>query len=210
MKHITVAIAIVLSLLTATPGWPKDLKPVKEEAPKALIPGDFFFETTNEAVVFSHKTHVEDIGLTCDACHTAVFEAKLGMGLKKGDYNMNGFYDGKYCGFCHNGEKAFSLSDFEQCATCHMGKGKAQNVGQQCKGPDEAIVLGTEDSVVHFKHSAHASFQCMKCHTRLFPMKKTGTITTMDDVNQGKACGACHNGKAAFDAGQCGKCHPKM
>ena len=30
----------------------------------------------------------------------------------------------------------------------------------------------------------------------------------MAEMEKGKSCGACHNGKAAFKVGECAKCHP--
>jgi c(7)-type cytochrome triheme protein len=41
--------------------------------------------------------------------------------MKKGDSKMTqaAFGEGKYCGTCHNGKKAFSASDKASCSKCH-------------------------------------------------------------------------------------------
>lgn len=62
------------------------------------------------------------------------------------------------------------------------------------------------DGEVHKKAAAN----CKECHTDgMFPKMKQGTVKiTMDEIYAGKLCGACHNGKKAFDAkGNCQRCH---
>ncbi len=65
------------------------------------------------------------------------------------------------------------------------------------------------DGGVHAK----AGLKCADCHqSGLFKMKKGGDAITMKDINDGKFCGACHNGTKAFsakDAANCAKCHKK-
>jgi c(7)-type cytochrome triheme protein len=54
--------------------------------------------------------------------------------------------------------------------------------------------------------------KCNDCHPSIFPMKKTTEELKMSDMNAGKYCGACHNGKKAFstsDPADCSKCHKK-
>ena len=64
----------------------------------------------------------------------------------------------------------------------------------------------------HEKHKEKAE-KCTVCHTKVFQMKKgkTGPLT-MAAMNEGKLCGACHDGKTAFstkDQANCAKCHVK-
>lgn len=81
--------------------------------------GDVLYTEPVKAVLFSHKTHVEDMGFGCDSCHAGLFEmASLSAQANK-DFNMEGLYAGKYCGACHNGSMAFASNT--QCATCHIG-----------------------------------------------------------------------------------------
>jgi c(7)-type cytochrome triheme protein len=68
---------------------------------------------------------------------------------------------------------------------------------------------------VVFDGGVHASkgLKCADCHgAGIFKMKKGGDVITMKDINDGKFCGACHNGTKAFsakDAANCAKCHKK-
>ncbi len=63
------------------------------------------------------------------------------------------------------------------------------------------------------KTHADKGNKCADCHqSGLFKMKKGADAITMKDINDGKFCGACHNGTKAFsakDAANCGKCHKK-
>jgi c(7)-type cytochrome triheme protein len=69
-------------------------------------------------VVFDGKEHAEK-GSKCNACHPAIFPMK-GPG-KEGaaKITMADINAGKYCGTCHNGEKAFKSSDEANCGKCH-------------------------------------------------------------------------------------------
>nr|1RWJ_A Chain A, Cytochrome c family protein [Geobacter sulfurreducens] len=61
-----------------------------------------------------------------------------------------------------------------------------------------------------FSHEFHLGmYKCNECHTKLFAYKAGAKRFTMADMDKGKSCGACHNGKDAFSsASDCGKCHP--
>jgi c(7)-type cytochrome triheme protein len=66
----------------------------------------------------------------------------------------------------------------------------------------------TFDGKVH----ADKGLKCADCHTKpkLFEMKKGGAKVTMAAMNEGKSCGACHDGKKAFSVKapvDCVKCH---
>jgi c(7)-type cytochrome triheme protein len=61
-----------------------------------------------------------------------------------------------------------------------------------------------------FPHWAHRiNFKCYVCHDSIFQMKAGANPITMENIQQGKFCGACHNGKIAFPAGfdTCDRCH---
>jgi c(7)-type cytochrome triheme protein len=61
-----------------------------------------------------------------------------------------------------------------------------------------------------FPHWAHRiNFKCYVCHDAIFQMKAGANPVTMENIQQGKFCGACHNGKIAFPAGfdTCDRCH---
>ena len=63
-----------------------------------------------------------------------------------------------------------------------------------------------------FPHWIHRmQYKCGACHDELFKMKSGATAVTMDEIQAGKTCGACHNGKTAFASSfiTCGRCHTK-
>lgn len=72
---------------------------------------------------------------------------------------------------------------------------------------------GKGAGTVIFAGKTHADkgYRCSDCHqTNLFKMNKGADLITMKDMQAGKYCGECHNGKRAFsvaNAAECGKCH---
>jgi c(7)-type cytochrome triheme protein len=62
---------------------------------------------------------------------------------------------------------------------------------------------------VVFPHWWHRTvFVCKVCHTDIgFKMKAGANDIKMIDIQQGKWCGTCHNGKIAFAPVQCPRCH---
>jgi c(7)-type cytochrome triheme protein len=76
----------------------------------------------------------------------------------------------------------------------------------------KSVEWKTSMGTVTFKGDSHAGkgLKCNECHTKIFKMKKGSTVMKMADINAGKFCGECHNGKRAFaPAGNCAKCHKK-
>ncbi|HTF99114.1 MAG TPA: cytochrome c3 family protein [Nitrospirota bacterium] len=62
------------------------------------------------------------------------------------------------------------------------------------------------------KKHADKGLKCADCHPANFKMKKGADVLTMKAMDEGKNCGACHNGTKAFstkDKANCGKCHVK-
>jgi c(7)-type cytochrome triheme protein len=69
-------------------------------------------------VVFDGKLHA-DKGLKCADCHqSGLFKMKKGADA----ITMKDSNDGKFCGSCHNGAKAFSVQVAANCAKCHTKK----------------------------------------------------------------------------------------
>ena len=60
-----------------------------------------------------------------------------------------------------------------------------------------------------FSHWAHDRFYCYTCHPSIFPQRPMGF--THEDIDAGRYCGRCHNGKTAFspdaDDIECELCH---
>ncbi len=86
------------------------------------------------------------------------------------------------------------------------------------KVPADFAFEQSKDSpgTVTFSHVFHVEkkeLKCNACHTKVFKMKtgQSGTLT-MAAMNDGKFCGACHDGKTAYsvkDKANCEKCHAK-
>jgi len=150
---------------------------------------DIAFNKTSMPSRFNHEAHAKRSG--CRECHPKVFVMKGGSA----NITMKDINSGSFCGACHNGKKAFASSE---CGKCH-----------KMQGFDKDLTYKVESlGPVVFSHKFHtAAFQCDECHPKLFAMKKTQGKMTMDKINEGKFCGACHNGKIASEATDCGKCH---
>jgi c(7)-type cytochrome triheme protein len=60
----------------------------------------------------------------------------------------------------------------------------------------------------HESHVAGAALQCTHCHDRLYVTKEKDKRIAKAAMQKGKSCGACHDGKKAFDVkSNCKNCH---
>ena len=161
---------------------------------KGLNPKDVTFKLKGNvpSANFGHKFHFSIY--KCNDCHTKLFPYKAGAVR----YTMADMDKGKSCGSCHNGKTAFATNG--DCAKCHKGLKPANLTFKNARG----TVVG------YFKHDTHtAMFACKDCHTKIFNYGGDRK-TTMKDMEAGKSCGACHNGKTGFSVkGDCAKCHRK-
>ena len=75
------------------------------------------------------------------------------------------------------------------------------------------ITLKNKGGDVIFSHNTHVestSLACTDCHDKLYLSRGQHKATTMKQMQKGKSCGSCHNGKKAFSVkGDCAKCHKK-
>jgi c(7)-type cytochrome triheme protein len=155
--------------------------------------GDIVFrDETIGTITFPHSVHIENLG-GCSDCHPDLYRAKR----SKGKTTMKAMEKGKSCGACHDGETAFSVADSSECAKCHAGDivFKNKNIGK-----------------ITFPHSVHIEMLdgCDSCHPDLFKAKQGANEATMEDMENGESCGACHDGDSAFgvtDFGTCNNCH---
>lgn len=74
------------------------------------------------------------------------------------------------------------------------------------------ILFDVEDAgPVIFSHDAHVTKlgpQCTHCHDSLYLTKEKHVKVAMDEMLEGRSCGACHDGKSAFSVEEnCEKCH---
>jgi c(7)-type cytochrome triheme protein len=152
-------------------------------------------------VVFEHRTHTDDIGLECSACHDGeIFAMQRGVAPKTGQLSMASLIEGKFCGACHDGDTAFASDT--NCSACHIV-------------PEDLMVWTKPVKAVVFYHQIHTDeygLDCDSCHDDAFAMKK-GTAEksanfTMKAMYNGQYCGACHDGDTAFAANTlCNTCH---
>jgi c(7)-type cytochrome triheme protein len=75
------------------------------------------------------------------------------------------------------------------------------------------ITLKSQGGTVVFSHESHVegmALACTECHDKLYLSKGQHKAVTMKQMQKGKSCGACHNGKKAFSVkSDCAKCHKK-
>lgn len=157
---------------------------------KGMKPKEITFNLKNTAAAtFSHAFHTQ--AYSCKECHTKIFQYKAVVGAA----TMDDMSKGKSCGVCHDGKTAFASSS--DCDKCHKGMKQGK------------ITFKTTVGEAYFSHEFHTkAFKCSECHTKLFPYKAGKVKATMGNMEDGKSCGACHDGKKAFSVqGDCIKCH---
>lgn len=184
MKSHRLITGIVISLLLPVLAFAKETK-------------DISFSMKNaEPVVFSHDIHLKKYNDNCKICHNAIFNLK-----ERRHFTMAEMEKTKSCGACHTGVKAFSVSDDKSCRNCH--KGKPRTITFKAKGVQEVAFS-------HDRHLAKLNGKCRSCHDGKIITGRDKNVT-MAQMEKGKTCGACHNGKKAFTvAGNCGNCHKGM
>ncbi len=152
---------------------------------------DVTFTFKNAApVVFSHELHLSKYNKNCKVCHSAIFNLR-----EKRHFTMAEMEKTRSCGACHTGIKAFSVTSGKDCIRCH--KGTPKDIAFTIKGLGATVFS-------HAKHIAKADGNCRVCHDGTVK----GKNVTMAQMEQGKKCGSCHNGKRTFTVtGNCERCH---
>jgi c(7)-type cytochrome triheme protein len=79
---------------------------------------DIVFKDTGKKgpTTFSHKAH-KSAGNVCNDCHDGIFKKKKGSADEGNAMTMKSLREGKFCGTCHDGAKAFSVKG--NCKKCH-------------------------------------------------------------------------------------------
>jgi len=94
----------------------------------------------------------------------------------------------------------------------------ALTIGVFAAPPGQDLQWDTALGAVTFSGESHASAgnDCTACHdltggeAGIFQMTHDSETLTMAEMNEGKGCGACHNGETAFataDPASCMNCH---
>ena len=166
--------------------------------------------------------------LTCNQCHQKDQQVRplascTTCHAERAGLHKAATHSGAGCTTCH-APHAWAPAPRETCLTCHADRAQ-HNPGKACAqchtfsakgaaaGPP-AITFASAGSPgpVTFTHATHLArgAKCADCHPGLFKMQKGNVSLTMDAMAAGKACGACHNGKKAFevmDGDKCATCH---
>lgn len=138
---------------------------------------------------FGHVAHLNMF--KCEDCHSSIF---IG-GTRSSRFNMTDMEKGKSCGTCHDGKTAFAVTG--SCEKCHPG------------APADIFFSTKDAGKVPFSHMKHRSlFACSDCHNKIVASGQAARRFTMAEMEKGKSCGACHDGKTAFSVKNCSKCHP--
>ena len=87
-------------------------------------------------------------------------------------------------------------------------------INQQVKAEYADVVLNRNSEKegvrpVIYPHWFHRiRFQCRVCHSEMgFEMRVGANNVTMEEIIDGKFCGACHNGEIAWSVDNCDLCH---
>ncbi|MDD2850641.1 MAG: cytochrome c3 family protein [Desulfuromonadaceae bacterium] len=146
-----------------------------------------------DPVVFSHELHLKKYHNNCRICHNTIYNLKNSK-----RYTMAEMEKTRSCGACHTGMRAFSVASEKGCSRCHSGK--PRNVTYTIKGLGSAL----------FSHEVHIEVTggaCKGCHNGTVITGKEKAVT-MAAMENGRTCGACHNGKHAFAVtANCDRCH---
>jgi c(7)-type cytochrome triheme protein len=137
---------------------------------------------------FSHFNHLDAVGQNCPSCHNSIFHI---VAAKNPTFSMKEMKQGKSCGACHNGRRAFSVND---CSSCH---------------PTRKVVFETDAGPAPFDHDVHTGmYGCGECHPSIFKAAAGKNFRTMAEMEKGASCGACHDGGTAFTVAEnCDSCH---
>jgi c(7)-type cytochrome triheme protein len=81
---------------------------------------DIYFPDTHymPPAWFSHEKHIF-AGVHCRDCHKKLFPSKKGATDVNNALTMKAMENGKFCGVCHDGGKAFKVVG-KHCLKCHV------------------------------------------------------------------------------------------
>ncbi len=174
--------------------------------------GGILYTQPVKYVLFKHQHHVDVKKISCEKCHTGLFEMQALLAQEKKDFVMESLYQGRYCGTCHNGKDAFAAQN--QCARCHpriseKEAGHVKGKPKPYKAPvyNTIVAIGKDQRQVSFNHQKHTSSSCRDCHAKLFQITKGSTKIALETHQSQKYCFNCHNGKKEFSWTNCTKCH---
>lgn len=134
-------------------------------------------EDRSAVIKFSHKLHIVEQGVACDACHNSAATSK-----SSADNLLGKMAD---CGTCHD------VTDQQQCILCHT---------------DRERMVPFENPVreVIFSHDTHASARSIACETCHSGLDKVD-LSTKASLPAMATCNTCHDNVKATNT--CESCH---
>jgi c(7)-type cytochrome triheme protein len=182
---------------------PRRSLPGRRGAPVGGFAYDFYFGEME--TYFPHSSHADWAG--CQACHPAIYRSRE---IKT---SMAEIGEGESCGRCH-GTVAFAVDVCERChpaAALPEGRKKAVFANDLVFARDTTTDAAREMSSLPpsiFPHWRHRiEFACTACHPEPFAMRAGASVITMERMQMGENCGACHDSETAFGVMQCDRCH---
>lgn len=161
---------------------------------------DFYFKGLD--AYFPHSSHAE--WLNCESCHGSIYR------YRGETTTMDAINKGESCGRCH-GTVAFAATTCERChaaLTMPEARPKAEFLGDLTMTRSDSVQSSSAFPPAQFPHWVHRiRYRCTACHTSLFDTRAGSAILTMAELGDGKACGACHDGRSAFTLVACDRCH---
>jgi predicted CXXCH cytochrome family protein len=119
-------------------------------------------------VLYSHDTHITKNKYKCTDCHIKIFK------MKKGADKMTQalFAKGKFCGACHDGQKAFSATSPKECIKCHKLLSGASSSAMPSPLPMPApakplsitVTKPTTAATTASKAAGSSKATCLMCH----------------------------------------------
>src|SRR3990170_1032690 len=134
-------------------------------------------EDRSKLIKFSHKYHMQDVGASCQDCHTSAKTSK-----RSSDNLLSKQAD---CATCHEDQVK------NNCTFCHVDE---KNFVPFANPPRELIFS-------HEKHAGELNVKCETCHQGLEKVEYASAA----NLPSMAACNACHDNKQA--ANVCESCH---
>ncbi|MGA9836343.1 MAG: hypothetical protein WBQ26_03410 [Gemmatimonadaceae bacterium] len=158
---------------------------------------------------FSHADHVVRADVACSKCHSSAGPFAAG-GRQFDPAHGKPKVTAAACSECHHVTSALT------CATCHSGRDLTSRADSVIL-PLHLRPTGAPTSrEVAFRHGAHATVQCARCHTSPAAIATVVACTTCHEAHHREAadCAGCHGTKlltshVAADHLACAQCHAR-
>ena len=118
------------------------------------------------------------------------------------------------CTTCHagilTGDSATTRPAATACTACHDGAIERRVTWTPAPPRPTNLRFDHREHIREVRSRGDSALACTACHDKLYLSKGQHKAVTMKQMQKGKSCGACHNGKKAFSVkGDCAKCHNK-